>query len=189
VSFCDSWASCSTYTVRWLIIHIWTLLRICLLCMYEWQYASIYVSLCATYVDKESLFFFPFMPPPDQSGRRRHYVLRLSVRRSVHLSVRPSICLFVHLRSSCEHEWTDFDANWRKCSTRQLHETTMFEGHEVKDQGHTMPRRLVGPVAAVDASFSTPIGSSSFSSFSTNFCLLHNFLVCICFILSAELGE
>jgi len=126
VSFCDSWASCSTYTVRWLIIHIWTLLRICLLCMYEWQYASIYVSLCATYVDKESLFFFPFMPPPDQSGRRRHYVLRLSVRRSVHLSVRPSVHLFV--RSSAIKLWTRMNRFWCQLA-KMFHEATAWNDH------------------------------------------------------------
>jgi len=51
------------------------------------------------------------------SGRRRHYVLGLSLVRSFFC---PSVRLLPNLwRRYFEYEWTDFDVNWYKRSTGQ----------------------------------------------------------------------
>ena len=57
-----------------------------------------------------------------------------------------------------------FAANWHKWSTWQAHETTNFEGQEVKCQGHKGSAELrFGDLA--EASFSTPMGRVGFLVF------------------------
>jgi len=55
-----------------------------------------------------------FMPPPRQTGKRRHNDLNLSVRPFIRLFVCPWLNSWT---GRCKNEWSDFDANWYIWST------------------------------------------------------------------------
>ena len=61
-----------------------------------------------------------FIPPPDQTGQRRHYILDLSFRSSVWSSVVKVVNVIIWKRV------TDFVANRHKWSTGHWHETIDF---------------------------------------------------------------
>jgi len=96
-----------------------------------------------THRSSNLVVLFLVMTPPGQTGRRRHYVLDLSVRSSVRPSVRSSVTKLVNTIFYKRMKWNDFDANWSKWSTGQKREKVYFWDQEVKGQGHMRPNIIL----------------------------------------------